>query len=68
MSNPFKQLNKLFGGAKKKKKEEESEDDLQKRAHFVTREVPLGSKKGKEQRALMSNILSEQNELSLMDY
>ena len=48
MSNPFKQLNKLFGGAKKKKKEEESEDDLQKRAHFVTREVPQGTKKGKE--------------------
>jgi len=24
MSNPFKQLNKLFGGAKKKKKDEEA--------------------------------------------
>jgi len=48
MSNPFKQLNKLFGGAKKKKKDEEAQEDLMKRAHFVVRDVSQGSKKANE--------------------
>ena len=68
MSNPFKQLNKLFGGSKKKKKDEEAQEDLMKRAHFVVRDVSQGSKKANEQRTLTSNILSDQNELSHMDY